>query len=58
MLITCKYSVNQKYLNITLPKSKYSIAENFLYMLKQEFTPLEAKMLDLLLILHADSWRR
>ena len=49
-----KYSVNQKYLNITLPKTKYSIAENFLYMLKQEFTPLEARMLDLLLILHAE----
>ena len=49
-----KYSVSQKYLTITLPKPKYSIAENFLYMLKQEFTPLEARMLDLLLILHAD----
>lgn len=49
-----KYSVNQKYLTITLPQPKYSIAENFLYMLKQEFSPLEARMLDLLLILHAD----
>ena len=49
-----KYSVDKKYLNIILPKPQYSIAENFLYMLKQEFTPLEARMLDLLLILHAD----
>ncbi|WP_286032888.1 citrate/2-methylcitrate synthase [Brachyspira pilosicoli] len=49
-----QYSVNQKYLNITLPKPKYSIAENFLYMLKQEFSELEARMLDLLLILHAE----
>ena len=49
-----QYSVNQKYLNITLPKPKYSIAENFLYMLKQEFSELEARILDLLLILHAE----
>ena len=49
-----QYSVNQKYLHITLPKPKYSIAENFLYMLKQEFSELEARMLDLLLILHAE----
>lgn len=48
------YSVFHKYLNIILPKTKYSIAENFLYMLKQDFTELEARMLDLLLILHAE----
>ena len=49
-----EYSVSHKYLNITLPKTRFSIAENFLFMLKQDFTPLEARMLDLLLILHAE----
>ena len=41
-------------LHIRHPKENLSIAENFLYMLKGEFTELEAKILDLSLILHAE----
>ena len=41
-------------LHIRHPKEEYSIAENFLYMLKGEFTDLEARILDLALILHAE----
>ena len=38
------------------PKAEYSIAENILYMLRLDgkFTPLEAELLDLALILHAE----
>ena len=38
------------------PKEEYSIAENILYMLRLDgqFTPLEAELLDLALILHAE----
>lgn len=38
------------------PKDDYSIAENILYMLRIDgkFTPLEAQLLDLALILHAE----
>lgn len=41
-------------LHIRHPKENLSIAENFLYMLKGEFTALEAQILDLCLILHAE----
>ncbi|MFI3322508.1 MAG: citrate/2-methylcitrate synthase [Rikenellaceae bacterium] len=41
-------------LHIHHPKESLSIAENFLYMLKGEYTDLEAKTLDLALILHAE----
>lgn len=41
-------------LHIRHPKESLSIAENFLYMLKGEYTDLEAKVLDLALILHAE----
>ncbi|MCC8155109.1 MAG: citrate/2-methylcitrate synthase, partial [Tannerellaceae bacterium] len=41
-------------LQIRHPKSEYTLAENFLYMLKGEFTDLEARTLDLLLILQAE----
>ena len=41
-------------LHIRHPKESLSIAENFLYMLKGEYTDLEAKVLDLSLILHAE----
>ncbi len=41
-------------LHIRHPKAGYSIAENFLHMLKGSFTPLEAKVLDCALILHAE----
>lgn len=41
-------------LHIRHPKPELSIAENFLYMIKRNFTPLEAKILDLALMVHAD----
>lgn len=41
-------------LHIRHPKENLSMAENFLYMLKGEYTELEAKVLDLALILHAE----
>lgn len=42
-------------LHIRHAQENHSIAENFLYMLKgPQFTPLEARTLDLLLILHAE----
>ncbi|WP_071144859.1 citrate/2-methylcitrate synthase [Bacteroides ihuae] len=41
-------------LHIRHPQEKLSIAENFLYMLKKDYTQLEARTLDLLLILQAD----
>lgn len=41
-------------LHIHHPKEDLSIAENFLYMLKGKFTELEAKVLDLALVLHAE----
>ena len=43
-----------KTLHIRHPKEEYSIAENFLYMLKGEFSELEAKTLDRALVLHAE----
>ncbi|MFI3314437.1 MAG: citrate/2-methylcitrate synthase [Rikenellaceae bacterium] len=43
-----------KSLHIHHPKEGLSIAENFLYMLKGGYTQLEAKILDLALILHAE----
>ncbi len=41
---------------IHYPRPEYSIAENILYMLRADskFTPQEAKMLDTLLMVHAD----
>ncbi|MBQ2781422.1 MAG: citrate/2-methylcitrate synthase [Clostridia bacterium] len=41
---------------IHLPKAEYSTAENLLHLLREngEFSPLEAKMLDLALVLHAE----
>ncbi|MDR1594121.1 MAG: citrate/2-methylcitrate synthase [Prevotellaceae bacterium] len=41
-------------LNIRHPKENLSIAENFLYMLKRTYTQLEARTLDLLLVLQAE----
>jgi len=43
-----------KSLHIRHPKEELSIAENFLYMLKGHYTPLEARILDLALVLHAE----
>ncbi len=41
---------------IRQPKKELSLAENILYMLREDakFTPLEAKLLDLALVLHAE----
>ncbi len=41
---------------IHYPKSEYNTAENLLYILREDgqFTPLEAKLLDLALVLHAE----
>ena len=41
-------------LHIRHPQEKLSIAENFLYMLKKDYTQLEARTLDLLLMLQAE----
>ena len=41
-------------LHIRHPQEKHSIAENFLYMLKKDYTELDARTLDLLLILQAE----
>lgn len=51
-----EYNEKRKSLIIRRPKSELSIAENLLYMLRKDskFTPLEAKILDLALVLHAE----
>jgi len=41
-------------LHIRHPQEKLSIAQNFLYMLKRDYTDLEARTLDLLLVLQAE----
>jgi citrate synthase len=42
-------------LSVRYPDKKLSTAENFLYMLKgNDYTPLEAELLDLCLVLHAE----
>ena len=47
---------NNNSLFIHFPKPEYSTAENLLYVLREngEFSPLEAKLLDLALVLHAE----
>lgn len=47
---------NAKDLLIRRPKESYSTAENILHLLREngEFSPLEAKILDLCLVLHAE----
>ncbi len=47
---------NGKSLFIHYPKAEYTTAENLLYLLREDgvFTPLEAKLLDLCLVLHAE----
>ena len=49
-----RHSVQGKGLHIRHPQENLSLAENFLYMLKNEYTPMEAQMLDLLLITQAE----
>ena len=51
-----RHSMQGSSLNIRHPRENMTIAENFLYMLKDEdFTELDARMLDLLLIIQAES---
>ncbi|MBQ9118153.1 MAG: citrate/2-methylcitrate synthase [Clostridia bacterium] len=47
---------NNNSLFIHYPKPEYNTAENLLYLLREDgkFTPLEAKILDLALVLHAE----
>ena len=50
-----RHSVQGRSLHIRHPKENLPIAENFLYMLKHEdYTELDARMLDLLLIIQAE----
>lgn len=50
-----QHKYNRKTLKIRHPKPELTFAENFLYMLKgSHYLPIEADMLDLALILHAD----
>jgi citrate synthase len=50
-----RHSVLGRSLHISLPRPGMGIAENFLYMLKHDnFTNLDARMLDLLLIIQAE----
>ena len=51
-----EYYEKKKSLVIHRPKSELSMAENILYMLRDDgmFSPLEAKILDLALVLHAE----
>jgi citrate synthase len=50
-----RYSYQRKSLIIRHPDPALSTAENFLFMLKgEEYTKLEADLLDLLLVLHAE----
>lgn len=61
MLAVYAYHSYQHYHNgqslfIHYPKKEYNTAENLLYILREDgnFTPLEAKLLDLALVLHAE----
>ena len=50
-----RHSVQGRSLHIRHPKENLSIAENFLYMLKHDdYTELDARMLDMLLIIQAE----
>lgn len=50
-----RHKERQRSLHIRHPQEGYSLAENFLYMLMgNRFTALDARTLDLLLILHAE----
>ncbi len=50
-----RHTVQGRSLNIRHPRENMSLAENFLYMLKHDnFTELDARMLDLLLVIQAE----
>ena len=49
-----RHSTLGRSLHIRHPRENLSIAENFLYMLKRDYTSLEARTLDLVLVLQAE----
>ena len=49
-----RHSVQGKGLHIRHPKEGLSLAENFLWMLRGDYSPMEARMLDLLMITQAE----
>jgi citrate synthase len=49
-----RHSTRGRSLHIRHPHDDLNLAENFLHMLKRDFTPLEARTLDLLLVLQAE----
>ena len=49
-----RHSMQGKGLHIRHPQKDISLAENFLYMLKGDYSPLESSMLDLLMITQAE----
>ena len=49
-----RHNTKERSLHIRHPNPDCSFAENFLYMLKKEYSELEARTLDLLLILQAE----
>ena len=49
-----RHATHGRSLHIRHPQEKLSIAENFLYMLKKDYTQLDARTLDLLLMLQAE----
>ncbi len=49
-----RHTVHGRSLDIRHPRENKTIAENFLYMLKEDYTELDARMLDLLLIIQAE----
>ncbi|MDR0750014.1 MAG: citrate synthase, partial [Tannerellaceae bacterium] len=49
-----RHSTHGRSLHIRHPKENLSIAENFLYMLKKDYSELDARTLDLLLVLQAE----
>ena len=60
LLVYCYQACNYKHFNKSLiihnPVEKYSIAQNVLHMLRSDnqFTELEAEVLDLILVIHAE----
>ena len=53
-IVAVSYTHLGRSLHIRHPREKLSIAENFLYMLKKDYTELDARTLDLLLVLQAE----
>jgi citrate synthase len=49
-----RHSIHGRSLHIRHPKENLNVAENFLYMLKRDYTQLEARTLDLVLVLQAE----